>query len=248
MSLSKKLFSGGAAAPSHTTDNLVQYLNAADSTSAANFSAGSQSGGVTWVDLSGNGRDASINTSGATFSYTDSTYFTVPAAMLSNLGNIGSAIGAGAFTLEIFFYVDSSLYSAYPAYVNALGQVGVGASGFIWYIDTVATQQQQLSVYSSGTGYHIGVNHTPTVNRFNQYVAVRESTSSVKFYVDGSHVGTSTATNNYTAGTTVVIGNYTTSGTNYLRGRMGLIRIYSDALTASEVTANWDANKATFGR
>ena len=247
MSLGKKIFPGGSATPSHTTDNLVQYLNAADGTSAANFSAGSQSGGVTWVDLSGNGNDASINTSGATFSYTDSTYFTVPAAMLSNLGNIGAAIGAGAFTLEMFFYVDSSLYASFPAYVNALGQATPATNGFIWYIDSPATQSHLLSTYS-GSSYDPTVAYTTTVGRFNQYVVVRESTSSTKFYVDGTNIGTSSTTTAYSQGTTVYVGNYTAAGTNYLRGRMGLIRIYSDALTASEVTDNWNANKATFGR
>lgn len=65
-------------------------------------------------------------------------------------------------------------------------------------------------------------------------------------YLNGSYVTGGTMTTNGSSNGVTTIGAYTSSGSEYLNGKIALVRIYNRSLTASEVLQNYNATKGRF--
>ena len=88
-------------------------------------------------------------------------------------------------------------------------------------------------------------------NERHHYVGVDDKTTQTAVaYVDGVQVNTGTNTNvsGWTAGTTTRqdLG-VSAGGVRHLDGRIGETRIYSRALTATEVSQNFNATRGKYG-
>lgn len=86
---------------------------------------------------------------------------------------------------------------------------------------------------------------------FNEwtYLAITFENQSVKYYVNGSNVGSSSITKTsivYDANNPVYIGK-NASGTEQLNGRIGSIKVYNKALTLQEIQQNFNATRGRFG-
>lgn len=86
---------------------------------------------------------------------------------------------------------------------------------------------------------------------FNEwvYVAITFENQSVKYYVNGASVGSSSISKTsitYDANNPVVIGTNAAGGEPF-EGKLGYIKIYNRALTATEIQKNFNAQRGRFG-
>lgn len=93
---------------------------------------------------------------------------------------------------------------------------------------------------STNTWYQLALTYTPGA-----------STGTSRLYVNGALEASITAANNMSSSTwirnTLLIGTYNTAGSEAQAMYVGLFRKYITPLTATEISDNYDADKATFG-
>jgi hypothetical protein len=95
-------------------------------------------------------------------------------------------------------------------------------------------------------------NYALTLNTWYQFTYVFNNTSNndIISYVNGQY--SSTATHSYTSllnsSTDLYIGTYNDGEfAQYFSGKMGIVRLYSSALSASDVSKNFEANRGLYG-
>ena len=228
------------------TDSIFYHLSMVDSASRTNISDGANSGGQTWVDISGNCYDWSIANS-FTASLSDN-YMTL--ASTNDVKSSSSSLNPGTdISLEIWYWMDSGRQNNYVQGVANTGSLG--GSGFISYINTVPTEAQNLAVYNSGSTDFTVAYNMPDSTWQQHVVTYDNSTGNAKFYINGSTIGNSGSTASKLAASagTHSIGylyQYSFSSSNFV-GRLGIIRVYSKKLSDAEVLQNYNANKADYG-
>lgn len=124
----------------------------------------------------------------------------------------------------------------------------------IWCIDN---NSNNLDAYLNSSGYNVymhgglvGTTTPLTQNQWN-HLTVTYSGGTIQIYINGvagTMTGTTTGyniTNPSSNNSNLYIGRYRLSGYN-LQGDVDLFKIYSRALTASEITANYNAIKGRF--
>ena len=227
------------------TDSIFYHLSMVDSASRTNISDGSNSGGQTWVDISGNGYDWTIGSS-FTASLSDN-YMTLAS---TNDVKSSSSLNPGTdISLEIWYWMDSTRQNQYVQGVANTGSLA--GSGFISYINTVPTEAQNLAVYNSGSTDFTVAYNMPDSTWQQHVVTYDNSTGNAKFYINGSTIGNSGSTASKlaaSAGTHSIgyLAQYGFSSSNFV-GRLGIIRVYSKKLSDAEVLQNYNANKADYG-
>ena len=228
------------------TDSIFYHLSMVDAASRTNISDGANSGGQTWVDISGNGYDWTI---GSSFTASLSgNYMTLGST--NEVKSSSSSLNPGTdISLEIWYWMDSSRQNQYVQGVANTGNLG--PSGFVSYINTITTEYQNLTVYNSGsTSLSLAYNMTDSTWR-QHMVTYDNSTGNAKFYINGSTIGNTGSTASKLAayaGTHSIgyLNEYGFSSSN-LVGRVGIIRVYSKKLSDAEVLQNYNANKADYG-
>lgn len=210
--------------------------------------------GTTWYDLSGNANDASINIGSPTFSTFDSKrsirfsnqdkyVYAPPYDGFVLSGNPGISASGTSFTFEAWFY---QLTGGGQTVIlsNAGGCDGyrwgpVGGSAY-WLLGNSGCSQ-----YAEG-----GVNNSTTmIDRWVQMVGIFDRANTLgggtKFYhyINSSLEG-SVSTYNPTIqtgapGITACCGAFD--------GYLSVVRVYNRALSQSEITQNFDAQKSYFG-
>ncbi len=228
------------------TDSIFYHLSMVDSASRTNISDGSNSGGQTWVDISGNGYDWTIASSFSA-SLSDN-YMTL--ASTNEVKSSSSSLNPGSdISLEIWYWMDSSRQNQYVQGVANTGSLG--SSGFISYLNTYPTEYQNLSVYNSGSTSLSILYDMPDSTWQQHMVTYDNSTGNAKFYINGSTIGNTGSTASKlaaSAGTHSIgyLAQYGFSSSNFV-GRLGIIRVYSKKLSDAEVLQNYNANKADYG-
>ena len=228
-----------------TSDNLYTYVSMVDATSRANFTNGSATGQVTWVDISGNSRDWIVNSVGNTLVTTLSgNYFQKNTN--NDLHTTATDLNLGTdLSLEFWVYMDAiasgyfqGLRSNYD-YLWLTYHRGPGSG-------------QQASLYTYPTGAdengYAGWTNVIAYDAWHQItMTINETGGEKKLYVNGSQLGSTVShtTGRFVSGSGLNSRFSLPTATN--QGRIGIIRLYSDVLTAAEVLTNYNTNKASFG-
>lgn len=227
--------------PQIVTDGLYLALDARDK----NSYPGS---GTTWYDISGNGYNGTL-TNGAYYSNGDIIFDGIDDYMVSYVGGSTTLNGDPNFTVE--FFAKRTTDFIYGGFWG-IGGGGQGNAISGW---TPTTNLIHIDVYDSTRLA------SPSYYPLNQYVHVawaKEgtsiSTSTVKLYVNGVLTGL-TLTRSQTTGpqyntssTGIVLGRIVSDqNANYAPINMGCFRVYSRALSATEVTQNYNSQKSRFG-
>ena len=146
-----------------------------------------------------------------------------------NIGNPTALQSLTTGTIEAVYYRDAST-STYQMIFNDGGSaLEITYSG------------NTLQFYIGNSG--ISVTHA-VVGEFVHVVGVWGS-GYKKLYLNGSEVASGTNTGTNTGSTTRYIGG---RGANFpFNGKIPLVRVYTAALTAAEVTQNFNAQKSRFG-
>tara|TARA_R100000234_G_C4991269_1_gene175689 strand:- start:517 stop:1218 length:702 start_codon:yes stop_codon:yes gene_type:complete len=213
------------------TDDLVIHLDAGDSSSYSGS-------GSTWTNIAPSGTswgNATLKTSSGlnTYSSSDGGYFTTPRAYIPHPSGSGTFT---TFTYSVWCYPTtvSGGYDTLFDQDNDKWFIGLMNDTFITYNPTFNVSDFDLL---ANNWYNLVVAHTHT--------------QAVRFYSNGQLKFTSTtnSTSHTFSNISIGAGGVTSSSTGdeTWPGRIASILIYDTELTASEVTTNYNAEKARFG-
>ena len=153
--------------------------------------------------------------------------------------------GTGDFTVEFFIRPD-----VVPSgYIGLCGTLNTGSPvGFAFGTDS--TGEITFS-FNSASATTFTTNSTDVKWAANvwQHIVLRRGSGDVMIFLDGSQIGTTkTDTANLGTSDDFVIGRYYTNYDDYyFDGKISNFRIYSKALTTSEIQQNFNALRGRFG-
>ena len=235
------------------TDDLVLHVDASDSSSYGGS-------GTTWTDLSGEGNHGTLRNS-PTFnaaSGSDPAYFNLPGGQTNDANVISvyfpsslesdaddfHAASGKSFTIAVWFEALSSATNEFGAIVAKAGGWGGAGNIFLSYDGNDA----DLGARIRGVGSSSNIYNGDFPMGWHEIVLTWDG-STFKAYDNGSFV------TNLTVGSAAVQ-NYrlslgaAKSGENHGTDtpiNIGELKVYSDALSASEVTSNYNALKSRYG-
>ena len=235
---------GLAHSPRIVTDNLVFYLDSANTKSYPGS-------GTTWTDLKNGGYDATLN--GPSWSNTNSGIFTYDGTDDRATFDKSTFTLGSTFTIEVWYRFTSSETNVF----NNGGLFTQGADGD-WNTSVGSNKGLILGanqiVYktSGGTTIWTAYTSTPSQNNWHQFVfTFNAGTGNV--LIDG---GTSTiysATNFQSSysNTNGMYGVGLADKTSNYRGEMigdiAIFKVYNVVLTASEIEQNYNALRGRYG-
>ena len=228
----RQSISGGV--DSVVTTNLSLHLDAGNS----NSYSGS---GTDWLDLTSNNVDFTL-TNGPVYNSGFSGYFTFDGS--NDYADTTSTItnfGTNPFTVEIWHRTHTV-----ADFESLLSSNVGGAFNGTYQIDHI---DGKLRFTASGTGNNKAVsNATSSLNTWKQIVFVREGTSANQFkiYLNGVLDTTTILDTDLHVDQSPSIGR-NRGGNAFFDGDISIIRMYNNkALSSSEVTQNFNANKGRY--
>jgi hypothetical protein len=229
---------GNWRGPNIVSDKLVFYLDAGSPNSYFDKT------GLTWKNISGYTNDGTL-INGPTYNSSNGGAIvfdgTNDYASFPNSTNLDNQ----KITMESWVYPNNTL--SQQGFVFEKGQVNTQYSNFFYtdgyfYFRIIGLSSQDLSVVSSTC---------MTANAWNHIVCTYE-TGIKTIYTNGNQVAQVTGlTGTISTNTTgIFLGAYYNGPGNqafYLNGRIAVSRVYSKALSLSEVKQNFNASKTRFG-
>ena len=223
------------------TSNLVLYY---DPSNVSSYPGS----GTTINDLSGNGLNGSM--SGITFT---SPYFTYngTSSQVRVADNLLLEPGSGDWTMEVWV---NQTTSGNDVVLGKFNNGGV-ASNVSYSIRTTNTTYYAQLGSGSGSGSSLFVNSTNYVGTLSTwyqlvYVFKNGGTKTLETFVNGSSIGSVSHSLSSILNSTnpLYIGSYNGGEfSQWFDGRIGITRLYNDALTSSEVLQNFNADKSKYG-
>ena len=203
--------------------------------------------GTTIADLTDNSLDGSMSN----ISFTN-PYLSFNGSSSTVLVSDNSLLepGTGNFTVEV--WINHSVITGSSRCILSKTD---GANSADWGYG-IRTNTAGLTYMEIGNGTTTlnSPTYTVTTNTWYQIVGVCNNTSNqILLYVNGTNQGTPT-TNSFTSikNTThnISIGSFDNNIGGYgqwFNGKMGIVRMYNSALSASDVSKNFEANRAIYG-
>ena len=224
---------GLAHSPQIITDGLVLALDAANTKSYPG-------NGTTWTDLSGKGNNGTLT------SMNGSNYNSANGGYLDFDGSIdqidcGSsdnfAFGTGDFTIEFWCNPDA---------LGTAGIISISSSGGLsstnWQFRYNSSKVRWI--YSSTS--NINSSSTVSTGEWTQIVATRSGTA-LTLYINAVSEATGSSSANLSDNGTLRIGT-SRDESSYFNGKISNVKLYKGkALTAAEVTQNFNALKGRYG-
>jgi hypothetical protein len=200
----------------------------------AGYSPSYPQSGLTWYDLTKNGNNPTFSST-LQFSTAFSSAGTInmSASNTVNVTATGTNLTASTYTYCAFVFLGSTGNPATPI-IGQTATGGIPGPG-IWGTTVGGTfgfnsiSLPTMSAYTGAWKYIVGVQDATT-----QYL-----------YVNGSLITSSAAT--ITASSTLYICSGSAAGAKWSSTRMGSFQIYNRALSATEITQNYNALKSRFG-
>ena len=237
--------------PEISNENLVLCLDAANPKSYSGS-------GVTWYDLSGNNRNATLfNTVQYSTSNNGVMNFQRPAgvqgyATIPTDATISSEVFGISTTFTLSAWVYPREYVDYaPLIAKAFGGSYSNTTAGLW-VESGNNLRFVVgaNVGSNPAGSSISVSYTAQINTWYNMVGVADGINII-MYINGVSVG-STLLSGITIprsenGSPITIGTRSTANTPELNALVGPISIYNRGLSALEVQQNFNALRGRFG-
>lgn len=240
------------SASGHVTSGIILNLDARDGLTSGY-----------WADQSSESHDATLvgNTSYVNdTSSLDGDYFDFDGSGdYLTFADITERNGQNLFTFEIWVNFDTITgnYGSNRKAAQLMGQHTTSLARSAELVirtnsaSSYTASQLLLGTASGGTvgSCNIDVSSLISNGTWYQIVVCKTATNAQIVYLNGSQIGTGNVSNSFTA-TPMAIGNNYYPSHSYsaeIDGKIGIVRMYNRALSASEVTQNWNANKDRFG-
>ena len=223
------------------TDGLVLHLDAGNQTSYIGT-------GTSWKDLSGLGNHGTFNATPTynidklgDFSFNGST------TQVTITDHATLEPSTGDWTMEACFQLAN--ITTYPVILGKFNNGGT--SNDVSYSIRGSTNTIFAQI-GSGSSYLNSSIYTVSANTWYHVVFVWRNggTKTIETYINGKLIGTvtHTLTGILNSANNLYIGRYNNGEfARDLSGKIGLIRLYKRALSASEVTTNFNASRTRFG-
>ena len=214
--------------PSIVRDGLVLCLDAKD----PNSYSGS---GSTWSDVSSNGYDGTIN--GAT--YNSGGYFAFDGTDdFVNFGNVLASLTS--LTLECFI----KIHAQSSNYNGIISKTLDNSDGY----------EIRMATYTSTTtgvqfryvGDNVNLSFGQLTNEIWYHLVATGTSGSQKIYTNSSLTASSTSTSTPSSNTNSLVLGKLAYASLYADMDLALVRIYNRAISASEVSQNYNAHKSRF--
>lgn len=221
------------AGPNIVYSGLSLHLDAANSRSYPGT-------GTTWTNLSGNGNNGTL-TNNPTYSSLNNGSIVFNGSNQYIVGPSISSQFTGDMTAEVWMKLN-----AVPSdYVRIIG-TGINNSGNRTFGLWVNSNDRNLLWQRIGTADPALLPATRlTLNTWSHVVATT-SGSSHTLYINGSSIGTATASGPWSASGQDISLGYGYLHT-YLNGNISTARLYNRGLSSSEVLQNYNATKGRYG-
>jgi len=204
----------------------------------AGVSSSYSGSGTTWTNLVGGGNNGTL-TNGPTYSSANGGSIVFDGSNdYVNFGNILN-IGTGQFSLE-YFGKASTMTTNY-AKISSKGRYLLSGS---WLISHSKNPDNNYYVaFELGDGVSFGTEIL--VDTVYHVCFTRNDSNNIQLYLNGELKNSLVSTYNFTNSTNYSIGR---SGTGeYWKGNMFSYRHYNRALTATEISQNYNASKSRYG-
>ena len=241
------------SSPKIVTDNLLLYLDAANTKSYPGT-------GATWTDISSNGNNGTID--GATFNTNvfsfDGTNDDVEITDTESGGTGGGLntydllSGSNNYSISLWFQTTSFPANTSWGISPVLFKAGQRAI-YILHGDSTAVDKLAFhGNWSSGGWTYTVQSNTLLVNTWYNICFTYNASTGFVCYQNGSSVDTgSTNSANRYYNDNSFIGRVSdadsSTSTRYWNGKMAIFSIYEETLTSSEVKQNFNALKGRFG-
>ena len=224
--------------PKIVTDGLVVSLDAADK----NSYPGS---GTTWYDLSGNGLNGtlSVDTIGTVSSSLKTMAFDGKPSGNNNVINIAGTparVENESVTMELWVQINETIWTGMVSQASYTQGYTTYATGNGWYVYIDADPSGELA--TSGN-YATGSNGKTD---WMLYCGTFDG-GTLSAYRNGTLDGATTSITARVPSTTTVQLGADTSLAYYLKGHISTFRLYNRALSAKEVSQNFNAQRSRFG-
>ena len=215
------------------TDGLVLALNAADQNSYV-------SGSTTWNDLSGNNLNGTLVNSptfntdnGGNLLFNGTTQYIATGKQINVI--------TSNWTVNVWFKTTGS------DNIGSLVVRGNSAESLQWRCEVQAsTGKVNFLMRSGGDQSVLGI--TATNNTGWHMATYTNNSNLITVYLDGIAENSATITNLSDIPYNVVLGRLGDSvGVYYYRGNIATTQMYNRALTATEITQNYNATRGRFG-
>ena len=205
-------------------------------------------GNAVWKDVSSNGNDSAlVNTDSQNYFSTNAGYIQFDGTddfVSISSPNTNTRLQNNYQTLSFFIYITS----VGPNAVAFLYSVGGNANGvsITWSTTFI---RFLISNGASNVGYD--VNMTNALNTWMNITSIVDNVNrTMTVYKNGSLVGTSSQWSAFTPpSSAVAIGNNTMTGNtgDRIKGRVANVLVYNRALSAAEISQNYETDKSKFG-
>jgi len=205
----------------------------------AGFTPSYTSSGTTWYDVSGYANNGTL-TNGPTYSSSnggtivfDGTDDYVIKSSPSNLSNL-----EGNFTIESFIKPTSSSYGNIVVLAN---------SSYNLECQFVFTPSKVLVTKYGGSILVTSTDNSVSLNNWYQVIYSQENNVG-KIYINGALNATSNVVPQIATTSNILLGTYNNvNSPQPFGGSYGIVRIYNRALSLTEITQNFNAQKFRFG-
>jgi hypothetical protein len=215
-----------AHSPKIVTDGLVLALDAGNTKSYV-------SGSTTWFDKSGRGNNGTL-TNGPTF----------------NSDNLGSIVFDGVDDISIHpstLYVDNFTLSAWVYKTSSGIQTIIAKGNSSFVLNFYLRIAGNSGFYGTNASFSEILIPDLVLNIWNNTVLTYDKTS-LKYYLNGVFINQNNATNTPSSTTSnTIVGRLGDFNGQYWTGRIATTQIYNRALSAQEVSQNFNALRGRFG-
>jgi hypothetical protein len=205
-------------------------------------------GNTIWRDVSGNSNNSAlVNTNSQNYFSANAGYIQFDGTddyVSISAPNTNTRLQNNYQTISFFVYITS----VGPNAVAFLYTVGANANGVSvgWLADSV-----RFFISNGASNVNYPVNMTNALNTWMNITSIVDNINrTITVYKNGSLVGTSSQWSVFTPpSSTVTIGNNSMTGNtgDYIKGRVANVLVYNRALSAAEISQNYEADKTRFG-
>ena len=215
--------------PAIVTNGLVLNLD-------AGFTPSYPTTGTTWYDVSSGGNNGTL-TNGPTYSTNGGG--TIVFDGTDDLVNIGYKINLLNNDITQEAWVNTDVMVHWHGIISNMISWGTGFSLQIGPIQNIAAMV---------SGEYLKTSWTPSIGVWYHIVATHRSSDNLNvLYVNGVQENTMVREISYVENAVTQIGVFYTYPSLYFDGKMGPVRSYNRALSATEVLQNYNAQKGRFG-
>jgi len=220
--------------PNSVTSGLVLELDAGNTKSYPGS-------GTTWTDLSGLGNTGTL-TNGPTYSSANGGSIVFDGVNdYVNCGSINFTSGT-SITIEVWVNPNSSQNT----YADILDYNHGANGGFVIQQNGNALNQYYLA-YWNGTSFDITSTITLNSNSFNHLVFVKSGTSTIGYLNSVNTIQYTGSSNINCSGYVLYLGRFVVGAGREFNGSISNTKIYNRALSATEISQNFNALRSRYG-